>query len=257
MRGQLLTRNASVKNQELTPSPAADDSNGNCLWDPGESYVDNNSNGAYDAPTWDIGTYWEPTSATNIWCYTFKTQTAAYDAIQNYTPFRGECAGAIQLCLLNAAADELGETRFNSIHSAGITIGSDWTAYSQHTEGAADTLTHVPGDYVYIANKDDYLTFSPGGFWQGENLVYDGGGTYTGLGENKKTEGQWRDLLQDHYNNECEEPYEDLNGNGAYDAGEPFEDRDGDLTWDDPHVDDTEAETAIRFTNVARIKAGD
>ena len=80
-----------------------------------------------------------------------------------------------------------------------------------HFAVVTDTATFVPGDYVYIKNKDDYPTWAPSGFWQGENCLCMGmnaakEATFGGLGgqeTNRKTESQLRQVMKDHYEQDC------------------------------------------------------
>jgi hypothetical protein len=92
--------------------------------------------------------------------------------------FRGECLGAMQINVLHAARVALGDARFNQLHSKGLDIGPKATSCNIHTrQGRSNRVADmVPGDWVYLKNKDDYGTdLRPGApmmYWQGENALY-------------------------------------------------------------------------------------
>lgn len=164
--------------------------------------------------TWSIGTYWIPVAPDNIWCKYFnqKASTSAHNAINNVVPFRGECAGAAEICLFLAADNVLGSTAFDAVHSAG-SLGIDGGGYdiALNLAPITDIVTFVPGDYVYMMNKIDYYDYAPNGFWRGENCIYMGlnatdDGTFSGLGgqeTNRKTETELRNILKNHYEQDC------------------------------------------------------
>ena len=163
------------------------------------------------ASSWSVGTYWRPSHDWDPWSWVFlqKVRTSAHNAINNFTPFRGECAAALEICLFSAADDAVGATEFNMIHGDGSLGLADWGSdFDSHCATATDMETLVPGDYVYIKNKDDYLTWAPDGYWQGENCITMGENaakkaTFGGLGENMKTEAELRTALKSAYEADC------------------------------------------------------
>jgi hypothetical protein len=259
---------------------------------PSEPYVDSNANGIYDFGSWRLGLYWEPIPPVIPWRRSFRLRPTVtpFIAMGHFEPFRGECGGAVQLCIILASRDTIGQTRFNAVHGKSLEVGpQQWDSFNKHVYEGKDQKTYVPGDYAYFKNKNDYPTFARGGFWTGENMVYDGAGKFTGLEANGQTEVWWRDLLQSKYNTETRaEPYIDANANGRYDIGETFHDWNGDGVWTDKPTNITDAETYtdsngngqwdegepyidangdgfyspnadmwIRFTAWRRVKAGD
>jgi hypothetical protein len=109
-----------------------------------------------------------------------KKGTSAAESIDGivHHRFRGECLGAMQLNVLHAARVALGPARFNALHPNGLDIGSKATSANRHIRRAASVRARdmVPGDWVYMKNKDDYNTGlrpgTPVGYWQGENAMY-------------------------------------------------------------------------------------
>ncbi|MCX6996069.1 MAG: hypothetical protein NTV49_03040 [Kiritimatiellaeota bacterium] len=187
----------------------------------GDTMVTITTNNSVVTTNWVFGTYWLPKYTNSPYSRTFlqKSGTAAHNAINNVTPFRGECAGAIEICIFTAADFAIGESEFNSLHPAGslglADFGSDFVT---HMGTMNDTNTLVPGDYIYMNNKNDYrekATNKPA-IWTGENCVYmglHGGdvGTFGGLGDNMSflTESEMRDVLQAGYEHDCPTIVED------------------------------------------------
>jgi hypothetical protein len=163
------------------------------------------------ASSWSVGTYWRPADIGDPWSWVFlqKAGTSAHNAINNVTPFRGECAAALEICVFQAADHAIGAAEFNTIHPAGSLGLGNWGGdFGTHCAAATDMETLVPGDYVYMKNKDDYLTWAPDGYWQGENCICMGENaakeaTFGGLGENKKTEAELRAALKAAYEADC------------------------------------------------------
>ena len=102
----------------------------------------------------------------------------------------------------------------------------------------------IPGDRAYFKNKDNYLALHDGP-WQGENCIYVGlnaanEATFSGLGLYNRTEDQLRDAMQNAYN--------------TLDLVAPYP---SPLPQSHPeYIDDTDAETEIRFTQCQRLKTG-
>jgi len=168
--------------------------------------------------SWIIGPYWRPANTSDMFCSTFYqlSGTTAHDAINNVTPYRGECAGAMEICIFTAADTALGTSQFNAIHPTGslglANWGSDWW---MHMGTMSDTNTLVPGDYIYMKNQDDYATRATNSpaLWQGENCVYQGlnasnVGTFGGLGGGMSylTEDTMRNSLKAGYERDCPPP---------------------------------------------------
>lgn len=165
--------------------------------------------------------------------FTFVTRsgTPASESIDGIVRdrFRGECLGAMQVNVLHAARVALGGERFNRLHPKGLDIGPSASSVMPHIREAKSVRSGdmVPGDWVYMKNKDDYGTdLRPGaapGYWSGENAVYLGkfefgsdrrahfGGAatrrYSGMGAYAKSEGELRSLLKLAYLKEMRPPH--------------------------------------------------
>lgn len=248
------------------------DGNGQITWDnprygnPAEAYTDANGNGVYDFGAWSLGAHWEPLAPAGPWVWAFKMRVTStpFGAVNAILPLRGECAGAMHMCLLLAAADAMGAPRFNAVHGTALYVGYPWTSFNKHIYAGTDTETFVPGDRTYFKNKMDYSDHTLGGYWQGENMVYDGvdaadgKAKFTGLGDSSKSEDYWRDQMKDHYNNDTRaEPYTDTNGNGSYDAGEPFNDWNANGIWDRDPPDIAEPEPYTDTNGNAKWDVGE
>lgn len=107
----------------------------------------------------------------------------------------------------------MGESRFNAMFpgGAGIEISQFTTVPSQQPllAGAgkrykvisvAGSSELLPGDWVYFKNFHDYTTRVPGGYWQGENAIYLGGGNYRGFGVSPMSENDLNQELVNQYN---------------------------------------------------------
>lgn len=67
---------------------------------------------------------------------------------------------------------------------------------------------HIPGDYLYFKNKDDYLKWAPDGFWTGLNAMYMGNDAlgvphYSGMGASWLSEINLRASLVNAYYHDC------------------------------------------------------
>jgi hypothetical protein len=124
--------------------------------------------------------HWQAVSSN----LTFRTKpgarpSEAMDAIVR-SKFRGECLAALEITVLYAARQTLGAERFNKIHGNSLSVGPSTKSAQKHTRRAprirADAM--IPGDWVYMKNKDDYNKgLRPGvkvGYWTGENAIYMG-----------------------------------------------------------------------------------
>ncbi len=153
----------------------------------------------------------DPNASNNPWSWAFSEQsgTTAHNAINNVTPYRGECAGAMEICVFQAADVALGASTFATVHPSGSLGLGDWGSdFNLHCYTFSDSQTFVPGDYVYMKNKDDYTYWCTNGYWQGENCLYMGlnvssAGTFSGLGEQRKTEEELRTDLKNAYETDC------------------------------------------------------
>jgi hypothetical protein len=157
---------------------------------------------------------WARVPDTDSWAgYTFmqRPDVLLSKALSDVTPFRGECAGALQVSILTGCLNGLGAAKVDALrdHFGPAFIGA-WrvpvkrdtspvlTAATQFLSQLHDVPTDyqrgstiaVPGDYLYFKNKDDYATRSQmggwlgdpkddrrgswHGVWRGENCVYMG-----------------------------------------------------------------------------------
>ena len=149
------------------------------------------------------------------------------------TPFRGECAGALQLAVLLGYLNGVGAVKLDALTASyGSAFIGAWSFPSK--DGTADVHTlasrfltqltkvpttyergsviAVPGDYLYFQNKDDYPTRAPIGGWRGENCIYMGQDSlgaphYSGLGLGWKTEFALRMFLCNAYLNDANTMY--------------------------------------------------
>lgn len=113
----------------------------------------------------------------------------AYDAIMSITkaPFVGECLGTAEIAILFATADLIGKAAFNQMFPTGLWFGPEQMPqprsvmkvlpqqYYEAATGKIWTRAMVPGDFVYMKNRDDYYAKTNGtGYWNGENAIYMG-----------------------------------------------------------------------------------
>jgi hypothetical protein len=170
---------------------------------------------------WDYGYYdlkKAPTVGSNKWrlgsptpfFFRVNAGQTSFAAITDLaaTKTRGECAGALTACILKAAADVHGQVSFDTLHPAG-SLELGWRpSINKHFVAVAagdiaNEAKHIPGDYVYMKNKDDYgarlAKLKKKGYWTGENCIYMGQGKYSGLGLNNLTPAQLRQKLADGY----------------------------------------------------------
>ncbi len=148
-------------------------------------------------------------------------------------PFRGECAGALQLAVLLGCHSSLGAEKTDALQASfgsayiGVWRMPDATSGKAVFTAASRFLTQlhdvakdyergaviaVPGDYIYFQNKDDYPTLAPTGGWRGENCVYMGQDAlgaphYSGMGLAWKSEFALRMFLSNAYFNDCNAEY--------------------------------------------------
>jgi hypothetical protein len=200
------------------------------LWAPGSATGEGvlTSPLPYEAPD----AAWDHMATTSPWSgniFLQKADVALSDALNAITPFRGECAGALQLSILLGAKSALGAQALDTLSEGygRVAIGA-WRlpeGEGKKTEKtfASRFLTQVhdlpanytrggvlgvPGDYLYFKNKDDYPDLAPTGGWQGENCIYMGkdalgGPHYSGMGLAWKTEFALRMFLSNAYLNDA------------------------------------------------------
>jgi hypothetical protein len=106
----------------------------------------------------------------------------------------------------------LGKEKFNVLFpgGAGLEISTRLAGSAHPTFYGAKklyknmTLTSkseiLTGDWLYFKNFKDYLVKHPGGFWQGENAIYMGGGNYRGFGVSSMKEADLNAELVKQYN---------------------------------------------------------
>jgi hypothetical protein len=182
----------------------------------------------YEAP--DAG--WDHMATTSPWSgniFLQKADVVLSDALNAITPFRGECAGALQLSILLGAKSALGAQSLDTL-SEGYGRAAIGAWRLPEGEGKKTQMTFasrfltqvhdlpadytrgsvlgVPGDYLYFKNKDDYPHLAPTGGWQGENCIYMGndalgGPHYSGMGLAWKTEFALRMFLGNAYFNDA------------------------------------------------------
>jgi Protein-glutamine gamma-glutamyltransferase len=157
---------------------------------------------------------------------------SASDAIDGIcrAKFRGECLGAIEITILQAARKAIGDDRFNALHSRGLKVGDETSKMNtRHFRSAAkvSVADMVPGDWVYMKNQDDYNKglrrgVTPGP-WQGENAIYmgrydvdanrvpvyrtDAAPRFSGMGAYNKDEAGLRQSLKEGYTKLMRPPY--------------------------------------------------
>jgi hypothetical protein len=104
----------------------------------------------------------------------------------------------------------LGKAKFNALFpgAAGIEISArpshplfSGTARKYKIITVANRNELLPGDWVYFRNFSDYLVKHPGGYWQGENAVYQGNGKFRGFGVPSLSEADMNKELVKQYNN--------------------------------------------------------
>jgi hypothetical protein len=123
---------------------------------------------------------------------------------------RLECMAMTFAVQYRAMMNGMGKAKFNKLFpgGAGLEISNRNMAseliaskkYKVITVGSKSEI--LPGDWVYFKNFSDYKTKHPGGFWQGENAVYMGGGMYSGFGVTSMSEKDMnKELVKAHTGN--------------------------------------------------------
>lgn len=183
-------------------------------------------------PLTEMSAHWtHQTTPGPLSAYSFFISPDAdpWDSIAHVNPFRGECAGALQICLMRGfqrsqrrqdverLMQRFGPLRVGpwrqdyekgrharlptpaSALLATVTLPEDYRR---------DTVQGVPGDYFYFRNGPDYPHFAPKGGWRGENCIYLGQDFlgqphYSGLGLVGKTEYALRMFMANAYARDC------------------------------------------------------
>jgi hypothetical protein len=157
---------------------------------------------------WD-GAWWRPTFRAHRPPQPYFTSVKGppSEALAEAYTFLGECLGASDLCLLEAAWRSVGVRRFDTMHRnlvIGLSILRPSTGGSAdlHRRLSSDKKTYVPGDSMYYMNDPGYK--GDIGPWTGEHCLYvgrrapplgDSIGRFTGLGAGYQTEQELRDLM--------------------------------------------------------------
>ena len=160
---------------------------------------------------WFNGSYWSAMDFADAWSPAFQQQGArtASQALHEIVPFRGECAGALQIAAFSGAMAAQGDAAFDQQNDAqGLQIGPWGKDVQAYLEKVAVDAAPIPGDYFYFKNKDDYLKYAPNGFWQGLNCLYVGQDAlktrrYTGLGAVWQSETELRATMKNAYGGDC------------------------------------------------------
>ncbi len=132
-------------------------------------------------------------------------------------PFRGECAGAFQMAVYYGLLNGLGADRLNDMAAKfGTMYIGPWRVGENSAPNPATLYMqkaplsdpHIPGDYLYFKNKDDYLKWAPDGFWTGLNAMYMGKDAlgvphYSGMGASWLSEINLRAALVNAYYHDC------------------------------------------------------
>lgn len=204
------------------------------LWAPG----DETGEGVFASPLPFAAPHasWDHIETTSPWVgnvFLQKPDVNLSDALDDIRPFRGECAGALQLSILLGAKAALGAGPLDTLSEGyGPAAVGAWRLPEAEGDASEKTFASrfmtqvhdvpvdyvrgavigVPGDYFYFKNKDDYPTLAPTGGWQGENCIYMGqdalgGPHYSGLGLAWKTEFALRMFLGNAYLNDANAPF--------------------------------------------------
>lgn len=174
---------------------------------------------------------WEHIAADETWSgfrFAQNPDVPLSMALKSITPFRGECAGALQLSIMIGCLNSYGAEKLDALQASyGPAFVGAWRfpaapdgentttlATQFFSEKVAipenydrGSVIAVPGDYLYFQNKDDYPKLAPSGGWQGENCFYMGqdhlgNPHYSGLGLAWKTEFAFRMFLGNAYLND-------------------------------------------------------
>jgi hypothetical protein len=157
-------------------------------WDKGAGFWDFKLKSPLPAgkkPSDAIDAIFAPGAGTRLECYTMTL------AVEYYSMLKG-----------------LGADAFNAKFPAGIQISQTSSPLITGADKQYEWLTlanrtdMLPGDWGYIKNFPDYLTRVPSGYWQGENVIYLGGGMFRGFGVAALSEHDLMQELVNRYNND-------------------------------------------------------
>ena len=181
-------------------------------------------------------TAWVHLDTSDSWAgfgFIQNTDMPLSQALQTITPFRGECAGALQLAIMVGCLNNCGAGKLDALTASygpafvGVpflpagkdakrtaTFATNFISQSVDLpeDYARGSVIAVPGDYLYFKNKDDYHHLAEAGGWQGENCIYMGQDNlgnphYSGLGLAWKTEFAFRMFLTNAYLNDVNTGY--------------------------------------------------
>lgn len=182
-------------------------------------------------PLVEMNQYWthqNNASALSAYSFFITPDADPWHSIAHTHPFRGECAGALQICLMRGFRNSQSRAnverlmrRFGPLrvgpwhqdyqhrHPRHPTPASALLAtYDVPIDYGRDRVIGVPGDYFYFRNAGDYPYLAPFGGWRGENCVYLGQDFlgqphYSGLGLTGKTEYALRMFMANAYVRDC------------------------------------------------------
>jgi hypothetical protein len=143
--------------------------------------------------------------------------------------FRGECLGALEICIFYGADIAIGATAFNDLHKdglheVGLPEGDPGMSIYKNLStsgGRYGVQDLIPGDFVYMKNDSRYRQYLKPGvtdYWNGENTLYMGKyrtdknhnpvytgqvlPRYSGMGLYDETEGQLRSAMAKAFHND-------------------------------------------------------
>jgi hypothetical protein len=113
---------------------------------------------------------------------------------------KAECLTGAHASILIGLRFIMGDTWFNAKYpSVSVVIDGDIDNHYFVATGKA----MIPGDCIYLRNKEDYPTRSKGGPFQGENCIVIGQGKVAGIGALDKTYAEMKKEAQAAYNRDC------------------------------------------------------
>ncbi len=119
-----------------------------------------------------------------------------------------ECLSMNKAVLIRSVKEALGKARFDKFCADLESQGTPMEIATTQ-RGPLDKLLTAElvkpenvktGDWVYFHNHPKYLIKHPAGYWQGENAIYNGDGTWSGFGASNKTSEEMHEELLDAYN---------------------------------------------------------
>ncbi|NNE52469.1 MAG: hypothetical protein HKN30_08700, partial [Sulfitobacter sp.] len=159
-------------------------------------------------PHWEKGSFWAaidlPTNRAHLanpkyWYAEFLAAqgadpTMVFDGKE--LPYRGECAGALQIAVnvaALAAETKAGYAKRNPLDKLLVGVWTGSNTLDFYFELDKDLSSPNYGDYIYIRNDPRYPKLAPDGFWMGLNCFYAGTDKlgvkrYSGLGVSWQSE---------------------------------------------------------------------